>query len=117
MVYLVKTGSVLLLLVFVAFLALGGGVYLGIRLAGGFPSAPNEQPQDTVYSRDEFTSQILGQTPDEVRELLGTPAKTSEDPDAEYWHYRHRTRDAITGRLDEDVQIVFRNGKVADITY
>jgi hypothetical protein len=91
---------------------------LGIRLAGGFPTGPaDEEGGLLVYSREEFTELIRGRTPDEVREALGTPAKTSEDPEAEYWHYRNRTRDPITERLDSDVQIVFRKGRVEDITY
>src|SRR5437879_320368 len=112
MVCLVKTGSVLLLLLFVGVVALGGGVVLGIRLAGGFANGPAPGESDLpIYSREEFTGLILGKTPDEVREVLGTPAKTSEDLEAEYWHYRNRTRDPITERLDSDVQVVFRKGK------
>src|SRR5438270_194190 len=113
MVYLVRTGSVLALLVFVGALSLGGGVVLGVRLAGGLTSgSAGNEPQEPVYLREEFTGLILGKTPEEVRQLLGTPAKTSSDPDTEYWHYRNRSRDPVTGRLDSDVQIVFRNGKV-----
>jgi hypothetical protein len=117
MVYLVRTGGVLALLVFVGALSLGGGVVLGIRLAGGFPSAAENEPEEPVYIREEFTGLILGKTAEEVHQALGPPAKTSADPDAEYWHYRNRTRDPITGRLDSDVQIVFRKGRVEDICY
>src|SRR5436309_2829919 len=103
MVSLVKTGSVLFLCMTVAVFALGAGLLLGIGLMGGLQrTAPDQGPEHPVYTRDEFTGLVKGKTPQEVRKTMGDPAKTSVDPEAEYWHYRRCTRDPLTDRLDED---------------
>jgi hypothetical protein len=70
-----------------------------------------------VYSRDDFASSVLGKTEAEVLDAVGKPDATSEDNEATYWHYRKRTKDLSTGRIDSDVQVVFQNGTVTALNY
>jgi outer membrane protein assembly factor BamE (lipoprotein component of BamABCDE complex) len=71
----------------------------------------------TVYLRDDFTASVLGKSEDQVLEAVGKPDLTSEDAQATYWHYRSRTRNPTTGRIDSDVQVVFERGHVTALNY
>jgi hypothetical protein len=109
----VFTGLNLLLSLGTVFLALVVAMFVWWGRQGP-PSPGAEQP---VYSRDEFTDLLMGKTGGEVIEAVGEPFRTSEDSDSAYWHYRHRTRDPITGKLDSDVQVVFRKERVVAVNY
>ena len=74
-------------------------------------------PAVPVYPREEFTRLVRDRTGQEVIYAVGRPDSTSKDSDVEYWHYRRRTRDPITDRIDTDAQVVFRDGKVREVTY
>jgi hypothetical protein len=71
----------------------------------------------TVYLRDDFTASVLGKSEDQVIEAVGKPDLTSEDAQATYWHYRSRTKNPMTGRIDSDVQVVFERGQVVALNY
>jgi hypothetical protein len=90
----------------------------GLVVTGWF--APGEQanvPESPVYSRQEFTNLVRERSRDEVLQTLGQPDRTSQDAEAEYWHYRDRIHDPVTGRTDGDAQLVLRSGRVEVINY
>jgi len=96
-------------------LALAGGAYLAMsRALRPSPPAPAHHP---VYSRAEFSRRVLGKTEDEVIAAVGRPHETTEDNDARFWHYKKRTLDPLTQEKDPDVQVVIKEGKVAEINY
>ena len=95
-------------------LALVGGAYFAFNRAGQSQSPP---PPSPVYSRPEFSRLVLGKSEAEVIEAVGRPDETSEDDDARYWHFKKRTLDPLTQEKDTDVQVVIKDGKVADINY
>jgi len=103
----------------VGLVTLGAGLVLGLWAGGSLFSAAPALPgeSDPVYAREQLNEMLMGKTPAEVLQALGKPEKTSEDPEAVYWHYRGRTRDPITNRIDADVQLVFRKGTLQDINY
>ena len=71
----------------------------------------------TVYLRDAFTASVLGKSENQVLDAVGKPDGTSEDAQATYWHYRHRTQNPTTGETDSDVQLVFERGRVIALNY
>jgi hypothetical protein len=81
------------------------------------PVAPAGKAEQTVYARNDFTPEVMGKTEEEVQQFLGHPDSTSSDSDALYWHYKKRTRDPASKDVDTDVQLVFRQGKVAAVNY
>ena len=96
-------------------LALVGGAYYAINRARQSQSPPPHP--HPVYSRPEFSRRVLGKSEAEVIEVVGRPDETSEDDDARYWHFKKRTLDPVTQEKDTDVQVVIKDGKVADINY
>jgi len=100
--------------------SLGTGLVSGLMLAGWFDpaeAADDRPPDRPVYTRQEFTVLIRERTRDEVLRALGKPDRTSQDDEAEYWTYRDRTRDPLTGRTDGAAQLVIRRGRVEAINY
>jgi hypothetical protein len=81
------------------------------------PVAAGGSAERTIYARADFTAMVQGKTEEEVEELVGKPDSTSRDSDAVYWHFRNRTRDPAGKEADTDVQLVFREGKVASVNY
>jgi hypothetical protein len=103
-------------------LILGGVVVLVLIAVLGmwllFRSPPPERPaQPQLLSRSEFIDKVMNKTDDEVYQAAGPPDFTSKDSDAQYWHYRKRTKDPVTGVTDMDAQVVFRHGRAAAVNY
>jgi hypothetical protein len=96
-------------------LALVGGAFYAISRARQSQSPASPAPR--VYSRPEFSRLVLGKSEAEVIEAVGRPDETSEDDDARYWHFKNRTLDPLTREKDEEVQVVIKGGKVANINY
>jgi outer membrane protein assembly factor BamE (lipoprotein component of BamABCDE complex) len=71
----------------------------------------------TVYGRAEFKRLLLGKTPDEVLAAVGKPETTSEQERRSVWYYRDRTRDPVTGKVDFQAMVVFRDGVVDEVVY
>ena len=93
-----------------------GGAALWFGLARHQPRA-TQTAELPVYPREEFARLVLDHSPADLLSTLGRPSRTSTDSDTEYWHYFNRTRDPVTGRLDSDVQVIFRDGKVVDVNF
>lgn len=70
-----------------------------------------------VYTRDQFREMVMGRSPGEVRTLLGPPTKERESPKRVVWHYRERTTDPATSKLDPEAQVVFENDRVVRVEY
>jgi hypothetical protein len=96
-------------------LALVGGAYYAINRAR--QSQLHGPPPLPVYSRPEFSRLLIGKSEAEVIEAVGRPDETSEDDDARYWHFKKRTLDPVTEEKDADVQVVIKDGKVANVNY
>jgi hypothetical protein len=77
----------------------------------------DENTESDLYSREDFRDLIMGKSEPEVLDAVGKPDHTSEDSQFEYWHYRRRTRDLTTDKVDSDVQVVFQDGKVIAVNY
>lgn len=66
-----------------------------------------------IYTREEFRKEFLGATLDEVRAKLGAPDETNV-PES-WWTYRKRTRNAKTGKVDDEVTLEHVDGRVVSI--
>ena len=100
-----------------AFLLLAGlGAALWLSGCGQEPGRQGGLEPD-IYPREEFTDLLMGKTGDEVVGAVGKPDRTAEDSEFEYWHYRKRTRDAVTHKVDSDAQVIFQHGRVVRINY
>jgi hypothetical protein len=96
-------------------LALVGGAYYAIYRVRHSQLPPPRAPR--VYTRADFSRLVLGKSEDEVIDAVGRPNETSEDDDARYWHFKKRTFDPMTQEKDENVQVIIKGGKVANINY
>ncbi|VTR92541.1 unnamed protein product [Gemmata massiliana] len=67
-----------------------------------------------VYSRDEFRQAILNKNQDDVIALIGKPNRTTESG---YWYYADIVKDPISGKLEDNIQVVFEHGKVVRVNY
>ena len=96
-------------------LALGGGLlWAFLRWRSAEPAGPTKPP---AVTRPEFTRLVLGKEKAEVIQAVGKPDGTSQDDQATYWHFKKRTRDPLTSKIDTDVQVVLNDGKVVSIHY
>jgi hypothetical protein len=71
-----------------------------------------------ALTRDAFSANVIGKTPDEVIAAGGEPDLKQQigkrDP---IWYYSHRTKNAVTGKVDVYAQVIFADGKVARVNY
>jgi len=82
------------------------------------PSAPKPPPPPpTLMTREECREKLLGKTPEEVIAIIGKPDRTMELTSQLTWFYKGMTRDKLTGKPDNRVQITFEDGKVKSITF
>lgn len=95
-------------------LALVGSLYYALNGARQPQPLPRSRP---AYSRETFSSLVLGKSEAEVIAAVGRPDDTSEDEDARYWHFKKRTFDPLTQEKDTDVQVIIKGGKAAEINY
>lgn len=109
------------------FLALVGGVMLWVFLDP--PSNPPPRPRATTTTEDlnllksalptrgEFKRRIMGRCESVVIELVGRPDRTQTAGDREYWYFRGRTIDSVTGNIDRSAQVVFETGCVTGVNF
>ena len=77
--------------------------------------------QDTM-SRDDFRNAVISKSKEEVIDSVGKPDSTSGDtstPNGELdvWFYRNRTQDPITGEVDVQTSVMFRNGTADRVSF
>lgn len=73
---------------------------------------------DGVVTREDMRQTILGRNEDEVKRRIGIPKSTSESGlDSKYWTYDARTKDTLTGKLDYDFTVYFRDGYCNNVTF
>jgi hypothetical protein len=66
--------------------------------------------RDKLYTRAAFKALVVGKSKDQVKQLLGRPARTTELNSTEYsviWHYKNLTKDPDAETIDPDANILF----------
>jgi hypothetical protein len=96
-------------------LAVAAGGYVAVSRALR-PPEPAEPPPP-VFAREDFSRRVMGKSADEVLEAVGRPDVTSDDGGTLFWHFKNRTRDPVTQAEDTDVQVVIKDGKVANVNF
>lgn len=96
-------------------LAMVGGAFFVINRTRTSESPLPHHPR--VFARPEFSRLVLGKSEEEVIKAVGRPDETSEDDEARYWHFKKRTLDPLTQEKDAEVQVIIKDGKVANINY
>jgi outer membrane protein assembly factor BamE (lipoprotein component of BamABCDE complex) len=69
-----------------------------------------EDNKNKVYTRAAFKQLVVGKSKEQVKALLGNPARTTELNSADYsviWHYKNRTKDPDAEQIDPDANILF----------
>jgi outer membrane protein assembly factor BamE (lipoprotein component of BamABCDE complex) len=79
--------------------------------------AATTTPAAKVYGRAEFREMLMGKTPAEVIAAVGKPDRTADDTHSQLWTYVRRTKDPVTGKLDSDTFVHFRDGKVVRVNF
>lgn len=70
-------------------------------------------PQTGLMFRDSFTKAVIKQNKYQVIQAVGKPNRTKDSGKYSYWYYDNKTKDRITGKLDNSISILFVNG-IAD---
>lgn len=96
---------------------IGWGLIVVVMGLGCWRQAGPSAPAVKVYEREEFKKAVDGKTQDEVKAMLGTPYRTSDTGPDSTWNYENITRDAVTDKVDSDVWIRFRGGKVNNVHF
>jgi predicted Zn finger-like uncharacterized protein len=66
--------------------------------------------------REEFRTLVIGLTPAELQEAIGTPDRTQDDEDGDYWYYDNVAVDPFTGKKSQ-VQIIWKNNRVKTVNF
>jgi hypothetical protein len=74
-------------------------------------------PGKRVFWRDDFDRRVRFRSYNAVIDLVGRPSNTQKLGNSEYWYYYRRTRDEVTGNLDQQAQVVFENGLATHVNY
>jgi outer membrane protein assembly factor BamE (lipoprotein component of BamABCDE complex) len=88
-------------------------VFTGLLAMGSLAAGDEEK----IPTREEFKKLVLGETPENVLKAVGKPDTTSEGGDDAFWYYKGKTRDSITGKVDDTAQVVFRKGRVEGVNF
>ena len=82
---------------------------------------PQQNGSDTqkTYTREEFKQKFTGLSGAFVIQELGNPDSTSEAGGTEYWYYSQVSVDQLTGKLDNNVQLIFdpQSKQVSNINF
>lgn len=81
------------------------------------PTCSAYTDQRARMTREEFRRMVEGATPERLCGSLGSPARTSQHGDIEYWYYRGLSYDAATGRPDVGAQLRLRGGTVEQVNF
>ncbi len=101
----------------IALVAVCGAIWCASGVGCGPVKGPgNAGVAKKTYTRDEFTKAVVGKTGEQVIAAVGKPDHTS-GVDSSNWFYRNVTTDAVTGKADFQVMIVFRNGVADRVVY
>lgn len=95
-------------------IAILGVVYLAPKFAHEFEVVQKEQK---AILRDDFKQSILSKTPEQVLTNVGRPDTTQQSGTIEYWNYHHFTKDPITGKVDNNAQVVIEDGTVKRVNF
>lgn len=67
-------------------------------------------PETGLMFRDSFTKAVIKQTKYQVIQAVGKPNRTKESGQYSHWYYDDKTKDRITGNVDNSISILFVNG-------
>lgn len=92
-------------------------VALLCALFGCSSERPNDQRP--TLSRQEFASRcVVGDGYLQCKAGVGAPDRTQESTaGVEYWYFLRRTRDPVTGRVDNVTQVVIERGWIRAINF
>lgn len=77
---------------------------------------PSAAPE--VFTREHFKSLVMNRSPEQLLDVVGKPDSTSTNGDTQYWYYRGRTLDYVTGKVDNSAQVVIgRHNLVESVNF
>jgi len=104
-----------LALLLIAGVVVGG---CGLLWLGASRQVVKESREEAAaIPRDEFRKRATGKTPEQMIEEFGRPDSTTERATGDYWYYRRRTVDPVTGKVDAHIQVIFKNGRVHEMNF
>lgn len=90
----------------------------GIALNSSAGCSPSRTSIPAPLDRDDFERQMRGRHRTDVCSEFGAPSTTQRIGGRDYWYYSGITRDAMTGRVDSSVQVVFDDyGAVSSVNF
>ena len=107
--------------------AMGAALWISLGLVGlagctttkpetEAPRAAATTPRD-LLDVHQARKNLLGKPRLVVLQTIGSPDRQAGGGKWEWWTYENRFHDTITHRTIHDVTLVFRGGKLVDITY
>lgn len=74
---------------------------------------------DSVMTREQFRTAVMGKTAEQVIAAVGRPESTSDYSTVSAWYYEKKTKDPITGKIDISAQVLFdkETGRVRSVSF
>jgi hypothetical protein len=124
-----KSAFPLWLIVLLCALPIGAVVLIGGAVATFRMQSANVQRAETaatltvsrpatnrLFTRDEFRG-FIGATPDDVMASVGPPEFRTEQGNRTTWHFKNKSRDPATGKIDPVAKVVFEGGVVIEVSF
>jgi len=73
--------------------------------------------KQTIYHRADLRYILADQNPEEVKLIIGKPDRSSESGESMYWYYDNISYDKHSESIDNNMQVVFRDGTVAKLNF
>jgi DNA repair exonuclease SbcCD ATPase subunit len=76
-------------------------------------SGSDTELKSGIMFRDSFAEAVVGKAKEQVIQSIGRPNRTSDSGEYSHWYYDGKTKDRVTGNLDDTTSIFFVDG-IAD---
>ena len=102
---------------------ISGGLLMAVLMLTSCASPPDQtQTQAAALANNAFDVRqarhdLIGKTPQDVVQLLGSPDHQAGKDQWEWWTYQGKFHDSVTHKVLDAVTFVFQNGKVLDLNY
>jgi hypothetical protein len=76
----------------------------------------NSSRSGNTWERQAFKEAVMGKSPEQVRNIVGKPDRSSENSDLE-WQYSHKIINPINQQPDFSAHMLFSGGSVIEVTF
>ena len=89
----------------------------GVVLSAVPGCVPDVRELAQPWRRDDLERALIGKTTYEVCFKLGSPRSSNKSGSSEYWYYGGVSLDDRSGKPDNQIQVVFEDGRVERVNF